>query len=237
MSAITVPSPTKIASLCARSRCTACRASGPVISTGLRPAAAALPSARYGELEQDLRAAVADAAEVSGMDAHAPPRRPARRPRRCFRAQPLVPLPATSGLGSSTAETTRAMPARDDGVGAGRRLAVMRARLERDVERGAARRLAGAAPALRLGMRPPAGLGPAAADDDAVLDDDRADRGIGPGLAEPAPPQRQRQRHEASDRPRSDIASSLPRGPGAAASSPDNSPSTASKSLASRKLR
>ncbi len=42
-----------------------------------------------------------------------------------------------------------------------------------------------------------AGLGPAAAENDTVLHDDRADRGIGPCPALPAPAKRQRQLHEA----------------------------------------
>ena len=79
----------------------------------------------------------------------------------------------------------------DDRVGARRRLAVVRARLERDVEVGAARGLAGAAQGLDLRMRPAAGLGPAAADDPRLAaiaaDNDGADRGVGPGAAEPAP--------------------------------------------------
>ncbi len=73
----------------------------------------------------------------------------------------------------------------------------MRAGLERDIQSGAARRRAGAAQRLDLGMGPAAVLRPAAADDRAVLDDDRADGGIGPGAAEPAAAERQRQRHEA----------------------------------------
>ncbi len=85
----------------------------------------------------------------------------------------------------------------DDGVGAGRRLAVMGAWLERDIERRPARGGTGAAERLGLGMGPPAGLGPAAADDHAVLRDHCADGGIGPGASEPAPAQRERERHEA----------------------------------------
>src|SRR4051812_31715884 len=123
----------------------------------------------------------------------------------------------------------------------------MRAWLQRHIQRGAARGLAGALQRLDLRMRPPAGLGPAAADNDAVLDDHSADGRIGPGAAQPAPAQRQRQRHEAlvgsfrcfgffgvlifqnaEDHLRISAGRS---------SSPDSSPSTVSKSLASRKLR
>src|SRR5215510_13112630 len=86
---------------------------------------------------------------------------------------------------------------RDDGVGAGRRLAVMGAWLERDIERRPARAGAGAAERLSLGVGPPTGLGPAAADDHTVLGHHRADGGIGPGAPEPAPAQRERERHEA----------------------------------------
>ena len=85
----------------------------------------------------------------------------------------------------------------DDGVGAGRRLAVMRAGFQRDVERRAARRRAGAPQGLDLGMGPAAGLGPAAADNDAVLDDHRAHGRVRPGFAKSAPAKRKRQRHEA----------------------------------------
>ncbi len=73
----------------------------------------------------------------------------------------------------------------------------MRAGLQRHIERGAARGLAGAPQRLGLGMRPAARLGPAAADDDAVLDHDRADGRVRPGAPEPAPAERQRQLHEA----------------------------------------
>jgi hypothetical protein len=79
----------------------------------------------------------------------------------------------------------------DDRVGARRRLAVVRARLEGDVEVGAARGLAGAAQGLDLSMRPAAGLGPTAADDPRraaiAANNDSADRGVGPSAAEPAP--------------------------------------------------
>src|SRR6266481_6462070 len=136
----------------------------------------------------------------------------------------------------------------DDGVGTGRRLADMRAWLQRHIEGGAARSLAGAPERLRLGVGTAARLRPAAADNNAVLDHDRPDGRVWPGAALPAPPERQRQLHEA-------LVSGL-RFPGflrelvfqnsedhlrnraiRASSSPESSPSTASKSLASRKLR
>ncbi len=125
----------------------------------------------------------------------------------------------------------------------------MRTRLERDIERGAARLLTGAGERLRLRMGPAAGGGPAAADNDTVLDDNRADRRVRPCLSEAAPSKRQRKLHIAAvgslygagllretvlqkteDHLRSGTG-------GRKSSSPDNSPRTASKSFASRKLR
>jgi hypothetical protein len=72
------------------------------------------------------------------------------------------------------------------GVGAWRRLAVMRARFERDIKRSAACRLAGPAQGFDFGVRPAARLRPAAADNFAVFNDDRADCWIRPGSTEPA---------------------------------------------------
>jgi hypothetical protein len=85
-------------------------------------------------------------------------------------------------------------------------------------------------------MGPPAWLGPAAADHDAILHDHGPDRRIGPGAAKTAPAKRERKRHEAPV-----VGPLAQRGAHlramAAASSPDNSASAVSKSLASRKLR
>ena len=88
-------------------------------------------------------------------------------------------------------------PGGDHGIGARRRLADMRTRFQRHIERGAARGLAGAVERLGLGVGAATGLGPATADNDAILDHDRADGGIGPGAALPAPAERQCQLHEA----------------------------------------
>jgi hypothetical protein len=62
----------------------------------------------------------------------------------------------------------------------------MRARFERDIKRSAACRLAGPAQGFDFGVRPPARLRPATADDFAVFYDDRADRRIRPCSTEPA---------------------------------------------------
>src|SRR5262249_59874483 len=83
---------------------------------------------------------------------------------------------------------------RDDGVGAGRGLAVMGAWLERDIERRPARVGAGAAERLSLGVGPPTRLGPAAADAHTVLGHHRADGGFWAGAPQPAPAPRDRPR-------------------------------------------
>ena len=57
------------------------------------------------------------------------------------------------------------------------------------------RRVSGAGQRLGLGMRAPAGLGPAAPDHPAVPGDDATDRGVGPDPAQPAPRQGQRGAH------------------------------------------
>src|SRR5258706_915445 len=136
----------------------------------------------------------------------------------------------------------------DDGVGTGRRPADMRAWLKRYIKRGAARSLAGALECLGLRVWTAARLRPAAADHDAVLDHDRADGRVRAGSAPPPPPERQRQLHKAPisglrfpgflrelvfQNPEDHLRNRAIR----ASSSPESSPSTASKSLASRKLR
>ncbi len=86
------------------------------------------------------------------------------------------------------------------GIGARRRLPDMRTGLERHIKRGAARRRSGLCERDRLRMRTATRLGPAAPDNDAVLDDDRADSRVRPGASEAAPAERQRQVHKAAIR-------------------------------------
>ena len=82
-------------------------------------------------------------------------------------------------------------------LGAGWGLAVMGARLERDIGRGPARQFPRLCQRLRFGMGPPARRGPATPDDAPALHDDAAHGGVGRALAHPPPPQRQGQRHKA----------------------------------------
>ncbi len=195
-----------------------------------------------------MRTLVADAPEMPGMIArgfHSP------RPdidRDAGGAQFGMALPGHFRIGILDRRHHPRNPGRDHRIGAGRRFAEMRARLQRDIERGAARGVTGARQCLGLGMGAAAGLGPAAADNDAVLDHDRADRRIGPGAALPAPAERQRQRHEALVGGLrilrflrvlvfQDAEDHLRNVASRASSSPESSPSTVSKSLASRKLR
>ena len=129
------------------------------------------------------------AACLLGADAHFD--------RNARRAQPRMAFAGDFGIGVLERRYDARNARRDDSVGARRRLAVVRAGLQRDVQRGAARRRAGAPQCLDLGMGPATSLRPAAADNDAVLDDHRADGGVRPGPPQPAPAERKRQRHEA----------------------------------------
>jgi hypothetical protein len=151
-------------------------------------------------------------------------------------AQPRMTGAGYLGIGVLQRRDDARNAGRNDGVGAWRRLTMVRAGFERHIERGAARHRAGAPQRLDLGMRSASGLGPAAADDFAVLDDHRADRGIRPSPAKPASAQHKRQRHKSA------VVGNVGRcnaagGGHSAASSPDNSASAASKSFASRKFR
>ena len=85
----------------------------------------------------------------------------------------------------------------DDGVGARRRHAMVRARLERHVHGGAACARAGARDGLGFGMRAPARRRPAAGDDlaRALIGDDGADGRVGGRAAEPARRDAQRDLH------------------------------------------
>ena len=124
----------------------------------------------------------------------------------------------------------------------------MRARLQRDVERGAARRLAGPPQRLGLCMRATTCLRPAAADDHPVFDDNGTDGRIGPSAPLPAASKRERQLHESAigvlgfasllrELVFQDAEDHLRIAASRASSSPESSPSTSAKSFASRKLR
>ncbi len=91
-------------------------------------------------------------------------------------------------------------PRRHDGVGAGRRPAMVGAWLQRRVKRRPPRRCAGTAQGFSLRMGTPARLRPAAADNDrlAVTVHHHGAHGrVRPGIAEPTPAQREGERHEA----------------------------------------
>ncbi len=206
---------------------------------------------RLGELQSDHRPPLRHPQYVAEMigaglhGAHAG-RRPRRRPRATAHGR---------GRRRAVRVLERGDDPRDAGgedrVHAGRRRAVMRARLQRDVERRAARRLAGRSHGDGLGVRAAAQRRVAARDDDAVLDDQRANRRIRPRAAEIAPAERQRRRHEGVVRNGLRFGFRLRRGhlpPGAvsascavsalcSASLCDNSSISAWKSPTSRKSR
>src|SRR5882724_9196235 len=215
---------------------------------GLAAGGADLVVGRYRELEDHVRALVADAPEMSGMIVCGLARAEPDIDCDAGGTQSGMALPGHLGVGILDCRHHAGNASGHDGISAGRRLADMRAWLQRHIERGTPRGLAGPPERLRLGVGTAAGLGPAAADDDAVLDDDSPDGGIGPGAPLPAPPQRQRQLHEAPvggfrlpgflrELVFQNAEDHLRNRASRASSSPESSPSTVSKSLASRKLR
>src|SRR5579872_7129412 len=215
-----------------------------------RPMAGAsnLVVARDREFQDDMRTVVADAPEVPrvierGLERAEPDIDPDAR-----RAKFCMPLACYFVIGILDRRHHSLDSCGDHGVRARWRLAEMRTGLERHIERGAARRLAGPRQRLHLRMGTAARLGPAAADNDTVLDDDGAHRRIGPGPPEATPAEYKRKLDEAQIG-RSQILrflrellfqnaeDHLRNKAIRVSSSPESSPSTASKSLASRKLR
>ena len=148
------------------------------------------------QLQDHMRTPLADAPEMSGMSVS------------CFRraksdidhnpgiAQLRVALPRHFRIGVLDRRHHACDAGSDDGIRARRRLADMRTGLERHIKCGSARRATGLRQRHRLGMGAAARLRPAPADNDAVLDDDRSDGGIGMRASQTAPAKRQRERHE-----------------------------------------
>ncbi|MHC2931756.1 hypothetical protein ACVJA9_006553 [Bradyrhizobium diazoefficiens] len=200
------------------------------------------------ELQDHMWAPVADAAEMPGVVERSLRRAETHVHRDAGRTQTGMALACDFRIGILDRRHHALDAGRNHRIGTRRRFAEMRARLQRDVERGPARRLTGTPQGLGLAMRTSAGLRPAAADDDAVFHDDGADGRIGPGPPLPAPAERQRKLHEAAigvlgfaDLLRElilqDAEDHLRIAASRASSSPESSPSTSAKSLASRKLR
>ena len=99
-----------------------------------------------------MRTLVADAPEMPGMIARRFRSTEPDIDRDAGGAQPRMALAGHFRIGILDRRHHARDAGCDDGVGAGRRLAEMRARLQRHIERGAARGLAGAPERLRLGM-------------------------------------------------------------------------------------
>ena len=133
-SARTVPAPTITASLSARRRCASARASGPVIHW-LEPSGRRRASVeRRRHLEHDPRPAGAAVLQV-GVPAVRTASADSRPRRRCRQLAASDALAGHERSGSSSPTTTRLTPDVDEGVGAGRGAAVVRARLEGRVHR------------------------------------------------------------------------------------------------------
>src|SRR5579883_137405 len=142
-----------------------------------------------------MRTMVADAPEMSGVVARSLLRAKADIDPDPRRAKPCMPLAGYFGVRVLDCGDYARNASGDDRIGAWWRFAEMRAGLERHVERGAARRLAGPRQRLHLSVGTAACLRPAAADDDAVLDQHRADGRIGPGVPQTTPPECKRKLH------------------------------------------
>ena len=168
------------------------------MASGFRPAAPGLAVGRHRKLEDDVRPAIAHPADVAGVIAARLVGSNADVDGNSRRTKPFVPRARDLGFGVFQRGDNARNTGRNNRVRARRCLAVVRARLKRHTERRAVRRVACATQRLDFRMRPPAGLCPAAADDHAVFDDHRADRRIWPCTAEPAPAERERERHEAA---------------------------------------
>ena len=109
------------------------------------------------------------------------------------RPQPFMSPPLHPWIGVLERRDDLGDAGRDQGVGTGRRAAMMRARFERDVGRGALQRDAecsGLRDGIGFGVRPPPCLGTPARNDPAVAHDDAAHGGIGPGAPERSARQR-----------------------------------------------
>ena len=131
---------------------------------------------------------VADAPEVSGMVARGLHCAEPDIDRDAGGAEFGVALPGYLRIGILDRRHNARNASGNESIGTRRRLADMRARLQRHIERGAARGFAGLLQRLGLGVGTATRLRPAAADDDTIFHHDRTDGGIGPGAALPAPP-------------------------------------------------
>jgi hypothetical protein len=138
-----------------------------------------------------------------------------------------------AGIGVAQGDNDAGDAGRDQRIGARRRAAPVAARLQRDIGRRPARRSTRHGQGGGFGMRAAAGSGEAAADHQAVTDDDAADRGVGPGVAKAAPGERQGGPHVGAVGGR--VLRRVLHNKDYVVSPSD--PRKSSKSLASRKLR
>ena len=152
---------------------------------------------RDGELERDERPAAEHVRTIAGGQE---PRLVRTRPDhdRDARAPELRDAAAAhAGVGIDHGHDDAPEPEADERVRAGRRAPVVRARLEGDVERGAAHPPAGGAQGLDLGVRRAGAAVEALADDAPAAREDGAHRRVREGAPEALGRQRERARHEA----------------------------------------
>ena len=140
-----------------------------------------------GKLQSHLRAALRLAHEIGSQRAAALLLQHTAVNRDAGRAKDGKATDARVRIGEGNDDAGNAC--RDDGIGAGRRPAVMGTGFERDVEGRPPRLLAGLRQRLGFAVGTAAGRGDGATDDGSVPDHDGADGGIGGG--EPGVPTRQ----------------------------------------------
>lgn len=154
----------------------------------------------HGELERDMRPSINNTPDMTRMRAPCLVGPDPHIDRNAGRAQPRVTAPSNLGIGVFQRRDDTRDAGLDNGIRAGRRLAMMRARLECHVERAPPSRRTRARQCFGFGMRASPGAGDAAADDNRritlIAHDNRAHRWVGPGLAEATPAERKRERHE-----------------------------------------
>ncbi len=150
---------------------------------------------RQGEFQGDHRPPVGHPQEMSELG---PPRLLREDPRLTSIPAPakMGAAPADAGIGIVNRIDHAPHPGRDNRIGARRRPPMMTARLQSHVKRRAARLRSRLTQGFGFRMRTAAGLGPAARQNGAVFDNERADGRIWGATPKSAPAERESRGHE-----------------------------------------
>ena len=151
---------------------------------------------RAGEFEGDKRTALADAGEEAGKGVGCFALEEAGFYLDAGGAEAVEALAADAGIWVGAGDDDAGYAGFDEGVGAGGRFAGVAAGFEGDVDGRTFSGFAGGGQGLGFGMGAAAGAGAAAGDHPALLHDDAADGGVGPGGAKATAGQGDRGAHE-----------------------------------------